>query len=452
MAESVSLHYLVCGRPAVLLTSSPKCATSLSSIKILTTRVADDAGASSTHKNLIPGGFTIQYVDESESAGDYITDNVGLSDDNVIQGLQMGMSLNSTVGVGIMGIGYTENEAAEVMYPNIIDQMVAQELINTRAYSLYLDTVDATHGNILFGGLDSKKFIGPLKTLKLQPRRASGVDSFTVAMTGLSIGPKDKLEKLTSPEFTIATLLDSGTTLTYLPDAIVADLIEIMGGFDDVERSGSIWVDCSLPTSYPDYVLSYQFGGADGPNINVPLKEVIFDIPDAYQEQFRVSWERTCYLGILPSGDDTHYLLGDSFLRSAYVVYDIDNDELSIANTNFETTEEDIIEITSGSTIPKATGVASQVKVPAEEEAIGGVPDKTSAITGGITATGTGRGGLVGGKTTATAASTLAADSENAEGSEGAAGRLVPGDAFDVWALMAVWGGFMLLGGAAVLV
>lgn len=351
-----------------------------------------------------------------------------------------------------MGIGYTENEAAEVMYPNIIDQLVAQKLISTRAYSLYLDTEDATHGSILFGGLDTKKFIGPLKTLKLQPRRAAGVDSFTVAMTGLSIGPKDKLEKLTSPEFKIATLLDSGTTLTYLPDVLIADLIEIMGAYDDIERSGSIWVDCSLPAKYPDYVLSYQFGGADGPSINVPLKEIFFDIPDVYQAQFRVSWEKTCYLGILPSGDDTHYLLGDSFLRSAYVVYDIDNDELSIANTNFGAVEEDIVEITPGSTIPKATGVAKQVTVTADEEGIGGVAKGTSAITGGITATDAGRGGLVGGKTTVTATTAPAVNSENAEGSEGAAGRLVPGDAFDVWALMAVWSGFMLLGGAAVLV
>lgn len=415
-----------------------------------TNRDTDDAAASSTYKNIIQGGFKIQYVDESESSGDYITDDVGLSDNNVIQDLQMGMSLKSTVGVGIMGIGYTENEAAEVMYPNIIDQMVAQDLISTRAYSLYLDTREATHGSILFGGLDAKKFIGQLTTLPLQSRRSASVDSFTVAMTGLSIGPKDKLEKLTSSTFAIATLLDSGTTLTYLPDSLVADLIEIMGGYDDIEDNGSIWVDCSLPTSYPDYVLSYQFGGPNGPSINVPLKEVIFDIPESYQVYFNLPWETTCYLAIMPSGEDTHYLLGDSFLRSAYVVYDIDNNELSIANTNFEAVEEDIIEITSGSTIPEATGVASQVTVTADEEGLGGVGLRTSALTGKVTATGTGKGGLAGGKTTSTVTATAGA--EGAQGSEDAGGRLTPGGSLGVWSLMAVWGSFMLLGGAAVLV
>lgn len=419
------------------------------------THATDDAGASSTHKSLISGGFEIKYVDESESQGDYITDDVGLSGDNTIKGLQMGMARKSTVGVGIMGIGYTENEAADVMYPNIIDEMVDQGLIATKAYSLYLDTQDATHGEILFGGLDAKKFIGQLTTLPLQARRNAGIDSFTVAMTGLSIGPKDNPDPLTGSNFAIATLLDSGTTLTYLPDALVANLIKVMGAYDDIEENGSIWVDCSLPETYPDYVLAYQFGGKDGPVINVPLKEVIFDIPDAYQDYFNLPWKTTCYLGIMPSGGDTHYLLGDSFLRSAYVVYDIDNNELSIANTNFEATEEEIIEITKGSTIPQATGVASQVTVTADEERIGGVGERTSALTGKITATGSSRPVLIGGgartTTDASGSEATAEGADQAEGSPDAGGRLTPGGSFGVWSLVTVWGAFAVLGGAAVL-
>ncbi len=385
-------------------------------------------------------------MDESGSAGDYIFDDVGLSDDNTIKSLQMGLGLKSSIGVGIMGIGYTENEAAEVPYPNIIDEMVNQGLINTRAYSLYLDTRDATHGSILFGGLDTKKFIGQLATLPLAKRRGSGVDSFTVAMTGLSIGPKGDLESLTTSEFAIAALLDSGTTLTYLPDALVAVLVKKFGAYADVEDSGSIWLDCSIVTNYPDYVLAYQFGGPKGPTINVPLKEVIFDIPASYQKYFNLPWKETCYLGILPSGQDTHYLLGDSFLRSAYVVYDIDNDELSIANTNFEAVEENIVEITSGGSIPSATGVKSQVTVTADDE-IGG-PDggERTSISGTIRPSATdGLGGGLSGNSQIT--DPTANGNVDGDGDEGAASSLLAGGMvglLGVWTVGAVVGGGLL--------
>ena len=49
----------------------------------------------------------------------------------------------SSVSTGIMGIGFDTGESivdnGVKPYPNIIDVMVQQKIINTRAYSLYLD-------------------------------------------------------------------------------------------------------------------------------------------------------------------------------------------------------------------------------------------------------------------------------------------------------------------------
>ena len=56
-----------------------------------------------------------------------------------------------------MGIGFDLDEAAETVYPNIIDDMVSQGLIATKAYSLYLDDYDSPTGSIIFGGVDSGK-------------------------------------------------------------------------------------------------------------------------------------------------------------------------------------------------------------------------------------------------------------------------------------------------------
>jgi len=55
-------------------------------------------------------------------------------------------------------------------------------------------------------------------------------------------------------------------------------------------------------------------------------------------------------------------VLGDTFLRSAYVVYDLSNNEISLAQTNFNATKSNVMEIQSGSAgVPNATGVPNAV-------------------------------------------------------------------------------------------
>jgi len=321
----------------------------------------DDHTKSSTYKRLIADGFGITYVDGSTSEGDYISDDVTLSANNTIKGLQMGLSYKSTGGVGIMGLGYNTNEAAATLYPNIIDLMVTQGLINRRAYSLYLDTRSSTTGTILFGGLDTAKFIGILSILPLQPRRTADINSSTITMSSLSAGTVDSLASLTGSAFALPILLDSGTTLTYLPDALVSAIVDILGAYDDSLQSGNIWADCALIDDHPDFVFSYQFGGSSGPRIHVPLRDVIYAIPQSYQQYFNFPWQTTCYLGILGAGDEEFYILGQSFLRSAYVVYDIDNNEVAIAQAKFDTEDETILEITAGESVPSASGVAVEV-------------------------------------------------------------------------------------------
>ena len=48
------------------------------------------------------------------------------------------------IDMGIMGVGFDTDESLQPgvkTYPNIIDDMVDQGLINTRAYSLWLDDI-----------------------------------------------------------------------------------------------------------------------------------------------------------------------------------------------------------------------------------------------------------------------------------------------------------------------
>jgi hypothetical protein len=82
----------------------------------------------------------------------------------MIKNLQMGLTNTTTSGVGVIGIGYNINEASitsftSIPYPNLVDQMVSQGLINTKSYSLYLDDLEEATGSIIFGGVDTDKFM-----------------------------------------------------------------------------------------------------------------------------------------------------------------------------------------------------------------------------------------------------------------------------------------------------
>lgn len=51
------------------------------------------------------------------------------------------------VDTGIMGIGFGTDESPPLgkkTYPNIVDEMMTQGLISTRAYSLWLDDLSKT--------------------------------------------------------------------------------------------------------------------------------------------------------------------------------------------------------------------------------------------------------------------------------------------------------------------
>ena len=96
-----------------------------------------DRSKSSTSKLIGRDEFSIQYADSSSAEGDYISDNINVGGVTV-KGLQMGLALNSTIDVGIMGVGFAANEAAYTPYPSIMDMMASQGLIGIKAYSLYL--------------------------------------------------------------------------------------------------------------------------------------------------------------------------------------------------------------------------------------------------------------------------------------------------------------------------
>jgi hypothetical protein len=112
-----------------------------------------DQSASSTFTIVGQDDFNISYVDGTGSTGSYFEDTFSIGG-ATLQNFQMGLATDTTIGTGIMGIGYETSEAntqtgTGSTYPNLPVAMVSAGLINSNAYSLWLNDLGKSNGTVL---------------------------------------------------------------------------------------------------------------------------------------------------------------------------------------------------------------------------------------------------------------------------------------------------------------
>jgi hypothetical protein len=136
----------------------------------------------------------------------------------------------------------------------------------------------------------------------------------------LSITDESGTTTYTTAGFEEVAILDSGTTVTRIDPAIFNILYQYFNAATNTDSNGNAYytVDCSIGSV--EGSIDYGFPGV---TISVPFSELA--IPD--------SGESYCLFGFIP---DTLNLFGDTFLRSAYVVYDLDQKEVGLAQTIFQ--------------------------------------------------------------------------------------------------------------------
>ncbi|RDL35335.1 uncharacterized protein BP5553_07266 [Venustampulla echinocandica] len=340
-----------------------------------------DANSSSTY-SYVASDFNISYVDGSGATGDYVSDTFTIGS-STLKRLQFGIGYVSSATSGILGIGYAINEvqvgrSKKSPYNNLPAQLVAEGLIQSNAYSLWLNDLDASTGSILFGGVDTEQFMGELATLPVQAEQGEFAE-FLVTMTAISFG-----STVIAANQAQAVLLDSGTSLSYLPDPITAAIYEKVGAQYD-SSDGVAYVPCSLAGNTTK--LNFSFSG---PTIAVPMDELVITVTSNNGRPLTFSdGTKACVFGIAPAGSSTA-VMGDTFMRSAYIVYDLANNEISIAQTNFNATKSNVLEIAKGSAaVPSATLVANPVSASAGVQR----GQMAGTVTLGVGAAATSKGG-----------------------------------------------------------
>ena len=320
----------------------------------------------STTSEYLSSNFKVSYVDGSGASGDYVKDSIAIGGQS-LTGLQMGVAYKSDSPEGILGIGYAANEAqvnlnSEKPYANLPQLMVERGVIQSNAYSLWLDDLQSSTGSILFGGVDTDKYHGQLESLPTQKEGNVNAE-FIITLTNISLSGSSQNNSMDSGGLPAAVLLDSGSSLTFLPDDTASSIFTALGvQYDQSQGLGEI--DCNAAND--DKKVNFVFTSI---TISVPLSELVIDSSSDDEDRSGdlFSQQRSCVFGINPAGSSTP-VLGDTFLRSAYVVYDLSNNEISLAQTNFNSTTSHVVAIGSGrGSVPDATAVSNPVQAAATQ-------------------------------------------------------------------------------------
>lgn len=168
-------------------------------------------------------------------------------------------------------------------------------------------------------------------------------------------GPSHAYRNSSFPVF-----FDTGATLSYFPPGLIRDMVKDLGGEYD-NQIGLYTVPCNAQGTF-----DFTFAGY---TIKVPMVEFIWD-----------AGVEVCVLGADVT-EDNSYILGDSFLRSVYTVYDIATPALHFAPY-----------VNCGSNpqmIPAGANATRQFKGECEAADVGSGSSGTSSTGGG----GGGRGG-----------------------------------------------------------
>ncbi|KAG8159926.1 hypothetical protein KVR01_010563 [Diaporthe batatas] len=324
--------------------------------------------------------FYTYYPDGSYAQGRYFSDVITLGDvslDNFTVGL-----VNTTDRyIGVLGLGYNDSS-----HSTFVDRLAAQGLINSTAFSIWVDDAQASSGNILFGAIDKTKFEGNLSRLSSS---YSG-EKMMVQISSINATTKDSTGpiSITYDEYSDTSYYGSSSSSSYsgssygyddymftatfsppdpisvLPDDVTAQLWEIAGSYYDTRASLAL-IGCNAGGT-ASTTFSFRLGkGPNGPNISVALEDLIVPVTDVdlrtYSYLSSYVSSDTCVFGVQNSSYgyaySQGYNLGSSLLRRTYSVFDFANDEIAIAPVKFDATEtSDIVAFaTYGARAPSST-------------------------------------------------------------------------------------------------
>jgi hypothetical protein len=242
---------------------------------------------------------------------------------------------------GTLALGYLQSEANGNTYNNLPALMLSNGLIECAAYSLWLDKINTSHGQLIFGGVNTDKFLGTLEGFSATLPSVNNV-YIMISLSKMSISYNGV--RFILQDTAIQVSPDAGSPWMYLPFNITDLLFAQFGATYDSDET-TTWIPCDARENTS--TIDFTFGAT---TIAVSMDELVQDYNGTI-----------CTFGIIPSSSGS--FLGVTFLRSAYIVFDLSHNFVWLAPTNSKPSSDNIVPIGSAG-VETLTGVPTSTPRP----------------------------------------------------------------------------------------
>lgn len=338
--------------------------------------MTDNANKSSSYK-YIASNFSSNFGFSSQGQGSGASGDVALDTFDVagatLKNQQFDIAYgNATIAFSILGLSYASGENTPSPYNNFPLSLAKSGATNLAAFSLWKDTVTSHNGQVLFGGVDTSKYTGSLTTLATQTRpNFPAPVAFDVLLNGVALGGNSSFPAGTNGS--VLHVLDCGTAYSILPDDWVKPIYDTFN-VTYFTANDTAYVDCALQSA--PYTVDFSF------------ESLTIKVPMSYLVSLRAVNPNICTFGIVPAGTRIA-LLGDNFLSSSYTVFDLTNNQVSLAARDFTSTSDNIVSIPSGgvkSISSSASGTTPSATPSPTGTATGSAPATTTSKKSGASA------------------------------------------------------------------
>lgn len=243
---------------------------------------------------------------------------------------------------GIFGLGHPSLTTSAVKYEPFLFQLAKRGLIEKPLFSISMgsQTHEGWSGELMIGGTNAAKYEGEIE---YAPVISNHSNYWMVAGKGIQILQQDTLDQMrlnSTFEPVRGMIIDTGTTLTYVDRALAEDIVRIVaGGENNValdQMSGTFIMNCQAPHLHdPTINFFVVFQLENGIQLNIPVMDLITPLDGP-----TIKESTQCMFGIAPwmeTGTSAHMdkqgwiLIGDSVLRSTYLVFDMEKNQIGFA-------------------------------------------------------------------------------------------------------------------------
>ncbi|KZL79687.1 aspartic proteinase [Colletotrichum incanum] len=350
---------------------------------------AFNASKSTTYVNPGTESFSEKYTNDYVN-GDWVSDTLEIAGTRLPK-LVMGFVRSADTFIGVLGLGFnvssyssssaSSSPSSSDAVPTVPERLFKDGLINSTAYSVWLDDKSAKSGNLLLGAIDKSKFEGPLirfpTSSSLRTSTSYGIKMFDTIISSVN-GSKSATNELQPLGRGLLSeedyLSDSDKTnirlapdfsFSVLPSALALDIWALAGASWNNNLYYAI-IPCAAAETSTGHIVM-QLHGTEGPVLNVSIADLVIS-KEAWSHS-EWSWDTEssaeyCLFGIQSDNStstsyesSSRYSLGGAMLKQAYMVFDLANAEIAIAQATFgNTVAEDIVPFASyGAKTPEST-------------------------------------------------------------------------------------------------